>query len=404
MDSKPRYEILDGLRGVAALIVVIFHCFEIYCPPGGQQMVNHGYLAVDFFFVLSGFVIGYAYDDRWGKMTAREFFKRRLIRLHPMVIAGAVIGLCLFFLGGNYYPGITENPLWKIILCFVMCILMIPCGPGIDIRGWGDFYPLNCPSWTLAYEYIANILYAFVFRHLPKAALAVLCICCAFFTLDLTLGWDVFGLFPFTEMTGTDGQSVMLGGPRYKVEGGWYLTSQELYIGFSRLLYPFLCGLLISRIIRERSSEANPGGSPLRVRNGFPIAALILAAILCMPCIGGKDGIANGIYQAAAILFIFPILVLIGAGSTTRTKAGTKICIWLGELSYPLYITHYPLLYLHLSFAIDHPDAPTWIHFAEATGVIIMSVILARLLFKAYDTPVRKWLTENWKTKREKSA
>lgn len=86
--SKPRYEILDGLRGVAAMIVVAFHLFETYSKGPAFQILNHGYLAVDFFFVLSGFVIGYAYDDRWNKMSLKDFFKRRLVRLHPMVVHG----------------------------------------------------------------------------------------------------------------------------------------------------------------------------------------------------------------------------------------------------------------------------------------------------------------------------
>src|SRR5437763_7921827 len=91
-DSKRHYKTLDGLRGVAAVTVVIFHIFETFS--GGdhtRQIINHGYLAVDFFFVLSGFVIGYAYDDRWGKMSLGGFFKRRLIRLHPMIIIGMLI-------------------------------------------------------------------------------------------------------------------------------------------------------------------------------------------------------------------------------------------------------------------------------------------------------------------------
>ena len=68
--SKPRYEILDGLRGVASMIVVAFHLFETYSGNPVHQILNHGYLAVDFFFVLSGFVVGYAYDDRWDRMSA----------------------------------------------------------------------------------------------------------------------------------------------------------------------------------------------------------------------------------------------------------------------------------------------------------------------------------------------
>ena len=92
LESKPRYEILDGLRGVAALIVVAFHLFETYSRGPVYQTLNHGYLAVDFFFVLSVFVIGYAYDDRWSSMSLKDFFKRRLVRLHPMVIMGTLIG------------------------------------------------------------------------------------------------------------------------------------------------------------------------------------------------------------------------------------------------------------------------------------------------------------------------
>ena len=90
--SKPRYEILDGLRGVAAMLVVAYHLFETYYHGAPNQPINHGYLAVDFFFVLSGFVIGYAYDDRWDKMSIWAFFKRRLIRLH--LRARHPLGLC----------------------------------------------------------------------------------------------------------------------------------------------------------------------------------------------------------------------------------------------------------------------------------------------------------------------
>lgn len=93
-DTKPHYALLDGLRGVAALLVVWYHVFEGYQFASGSaiiQEINHGYLAVDFFFILSGFVIGYAYDDRWGKtLTLGKFFKRRLIRLHPMVVNGCL--------------------------------------------------------------------------------------------------------------------------------------------------------------------------------------------------------------------------------------------------------------------------------------------------------------------------
>ena len=111
LPPKPRYEILDGLRGVAAMTVVAFHLFETYSGGPLTQIINHGYVAVDFSFVLSGFVIGYAYDDRWDRMSLKDFFKRRLVRLHPMVILGTLIGALLFYFAETpVFPQIGETP------------------------------------------------------------------------------------------------------------------------------------------------------------------------------------------------------------------------------------------------------------------------------------------------------
>lgn len=380
LESKPRYEILDGLRGVAAIMVIFYHLFETYCPPGAQQHINHGYLAVDFFFVLSGFVIGYAYDDRWGKMTTWGFFKRRLARLHPMVIAGTVIGFALFYFGATAFPLILQAPAWKVFVCFVMALFMIPAGPRMDIRGWGETNSFNGPNWSLTLEYIGNILYAFLFRRLPTAILCVIALLSAALTLDLTLGWDLFGL----------------GLHQYSVNGGWSLTAQQIYIGLSRLLYPFLCGLIISRLLSRRRTQSNPSGSPLHAKGGFWWASLLLVIIFSIPCIGGKPGIANGAYQAFAILVLFPVIVLLGAGSKTTHAFSSKVCKFLGDISYPIYITHFPLIYAHMSFARAHADAPAWIHCLSAAGVVILSIILAWGVMKTYDEPVRDFLKKNW--------
>lgn len=380
--SKPRYDILDGLRGVAALMVVMFHCFETYIPQIGTQIINHGYLAVDFFFLLSGFVIGYAYDDRWGKMSTWDFFKRRLVRLHPLVISGTVIGACLFFFGAcEEFSLVATCPWWKFALCFLMGILMIPCGTGMDIRGWGETNSFNGPNWSLTYEYIGNILYAFILRRMPKVALAVLCVCSAFITLDLTLGWDVFGFFAE---------------PKFDVIGGWGLTPDQLYVGFGRLLFPFLCGLLISRILPSRMTQDNPSGSPLRLRGGFWWASLALIVIFSIPQIGGKSCFADGLYQSIAILIAFPLIILLGAGSVTTDARSTKICKTLGELSYPLYMTHFPFIYMQKAWVMNHPDAAVWQHISLNIGIIVIAVVLTWAVFKLYDEPVRRWLTEKW--------
>ncbi len=394
LESKPRYEILDGLRGVAAIMVIVFHLFETYAH--GQQHINHGYLAVDFFFVLSGFVIGYAYDDRWDKMTTWGFFKRRLTRLHPMVIMGTVIGACLYFFATAAFPKELDTPFWKFFVCFVMGLFIIPAGPKMDIRGWQEVNSFNGPTWTLTLEYIGNILYAFVLRKLPTWALCILCALAAVLTLDLTLGWDLFGLFPLREFTNAEGVTRVFGGPQYHVKGGWSLTKVQEYIAVTRLLYPFLCGLIISRILPKRRTPENPSGSPIHVRGGFWWASLILVAIFSVPCIGGKDGVPNGLYQACCILLVFPLVVLLGAGSRTTDPTSTRICKFLGDISYPIYITHYPLIYVQMNFAALHPDAPLWMHVAMSAGVLVLAILMAWALLKAFDLPVRDWLTKHW--------
>ncbi len=376
--SKPRYAILDGLRGVAALVVILFHGFETYIPFFGTQHINHGYLAVDFFFVLSGFVIGYAYDDRWDRMSTWSFFKRRLIRLHPMVVAGTLFGACLFFFGeSDYFSLIGGTEPWKFFLCIVLGLLMIPAGTGLDIRGWGETNSLNGPNWSLTFEYIGNILYAFVLRRLPTVVLGMLCVASAFLTMNLALGWDVFGFFAQ---------------PKYDVIGGWSITPDQMYVGFSRLLYPFLCGLLISRLLPKFITKENPSGSPLGIRGGFWWASLLLVVLFAVPQIGGKSCVADGLYQVFAIVVMFPVIVLIGAGSKTTDKRSAKWCETLGNISYPLYITHFPLMYMQMAWVSSHKDSPVWHHVVLNLGILLVAIGIAWAFLKLYDEPVRAWL------------
>lgn len=376
--SKPRYAILDGLRGVAALVVILFHGFETYIPFFGTQHINHGYLAVDFFFVLSGFVIGYAYDDRWDRMSTWNFFKRRLIRLHPMVVAGTLFGACLFFFGeSDYFSLIGGTEPWKFFLCIVLGLLMIPAGTGLDIRGWGETNSLNGPNWSLTFEYIGNILYAFVLRRLPTVVLGMLCVASAFLTMNLALGWDVFGFFAQ---------------PKYDVIGGWSITPDQMYVGFSRLLYPFLCGLLISRLLPKFITKENPSGSPLGIRGGFWWASLLLVVLFAVPQIGGKSCVADGLYQVFAIVVMFPVIVLIGAGSKTTDKRSAKWCETLGNLSYPLYITHFPLMYMQMAWVSSRKDSPVWHHVVLNLGILLVAIGIAWAFLKLYDEPVRAWL------------
>ena len=140
--EKVHFHSLDGLRGVAAIVVVIYHVFEGYQFVGDKpyiEFMNHGYLAVDFFFMLSGFVIGYAYDDRWDKMSLGAFAKRRLIRLHPMLVIGSIFGGALYYFGGcDVFPIINSTSWEKVALVTLLGCLLIPTRGSLDIRGWTE--------------------------------------------------------------------------------------------------------------------------------------------------------------------------------------------------------------------------------------------------------------------------
>ncbi|MBQ4279815.1 MAG: acyltransferase [Rikenellaceae bacterium] len=376
--GKPRYEILDGLRGVAAMLVVAYHLFETYAQGPASQMLNHGYLAVDFFFVLSGFVVGYAYDDRWGKMTAWDFFKRRLVRLQPMVVMGVAIGALLYYFGDSpAFPLIGQTPWWKMLAMFVLGCTMLPALTRWDIRGWQETNSLNGPTWSLMWEYLANILYALVVRRFSKAGLSIFVLCAAVLTLDLTLDLDMFGL-----LAGR-------GEAAHTVIGGWSITPQQCYIGITRLLYPFFGGLLLSRI-----------GAPIKVRGGFWWCALLVAAVLAMPRLGGAaDAWPNGVYEAVCILFVFPLIVAMGAGSEIRGRRSVAVCAWLGALSYPLYITHFPLIYMQTAWASLHPDAAPGTRICVSVSIFVLAVGIAQACLRLYDEPVRERLRRRFLAK-----
>ena len=372
--SKPRYEILDGLRGVAAMLVVAYHLFETYYHGGPDQPINHGYLAVDFFFVLSGFVIGYAYDDRWNKMSTWAFFKRRLIRLHPMVILGTLFGALMFYFGScTDFPLINQTPWLMVVLVMFWCFTMIPLPNTMDIRGWAETNPLNGPAWSLQWEYIANILYALVIRRFSKVALGICVAVFAVMTVILCLNLDVTGFLEERNWAS------------YTVVGGWSTTPDQLQVGLTRLLYPFFCGLLISRLDKL-----------IKVKAGFWWCSLMIVVLLCMPWMGigteGESRWTNGLYELLCILIAFPLIVSIGAGSSVKGSKSEAINKFLGEISYPIYITHYPLIYMQMSWADNHKDAPLGTHIFVAVCIFVLAILVAYGALKLYDLPVREWL------------
>ena len=439
-DTKPHYLLLDALRGVVALMVVWYHFFEGFAFASGTAITTfaHGHLGVDFFFMLSGFVISYAYDDRWqvrGRMDAGdranvrnrtagkgmegssrtaaaqtmsqrsllslgEFFKRRLIRLHPMLVLGTLIGTVTFLLqGGIQWEGTVVAFRW-VVVAMLLGALLIPAypGAGYDVRGNGEMYSLNGPSWSLFFEYIGNLLYALFIRRFSNRLLLI-------WVVVTGLLW---GVFVVTDVSGYD----MLG-------VGWTLDGLNFVGGFLRMIFPFSLGMYLSRMYQSCTFK------PVRVKYTLVLASLVLFALFSLPYWGKMAGweifSLNSLYEWACVVLVFPGILWLAASDasgasdasdasqsqtlqpqtpqpqtpqpqTPQSLRTSRIYKFLGDISYPLYIVHYPVMYLFYAWLIKHQVYSLSVAWPAVILVYVFVIALAYACLKWYDEPVRHWL------------
>ncbi|MES2454221.1 MAG: acyltransferase [Bacteroidota bacterium] len=345
LKTKPHFKILDGLRGIAAISVVVFHFMEFAVPDYTKSFIAHSYLAVDFFFCLSGFVIAYAYDNKIVNMSTLQFLKLRLIRLHPLVVIGSVIGLIAFIL--DPYSNLQEvYGSGKTFLMFITSCLLLPY-PVVPERYFNIFH-LNPPTWSLFWEYIANIFYVLVLWKIPRKILVTLtliagaAICYeAFHTGNLSVGWG--------------GDNISGGG--------------------IRVFYSFLAGILVYR-----------SNWIIKSRLGFVAMGLLLFLVFIIP----YSDSTNKYIEPLVVLFYFPFLIALGAGA--ELKAGfDKVCKFLGDISYPLYMVHYPFLWIFLSYIEKNKPGIGEMTVIMVIGTILLTV-LAYLTMRWADSPIRKYL------------
>jgi Predicted acyltransferases len=349
LQSKKHFPILDGLRGIAALSVVIFHYLEWIYPDFTKNFIGHGFLAVDFFFCLSGFVIAYAYDSRMPQMGVRSFFTSRLIRLHPLVIAGTVLGVLGMLL--DPFANQTETYSIATFALIVACsLLMIPL-PIMEDRAC-NLFGLNAPSWSLFWEYIANILYAFILVRLSRKVL--------WFLLAIAAAGMVWVCCRAGNL-----------------QGGW--NGVTFADGGIRMTYSFLAGLVIFR-----------SNCIIKNKLGFFVLSLMLAAAFM------TSGLPNTwLVELLIVLFYFPFLVALGAGSVLSGSL-QKACLFLGKISYPLYMTHYAGIWWFGHYYVSHNPSPERLPWIIGIGTVAM-VLFAWLVMTLYEIPLRNYLNKKRK-------
>ncbi|WP_297512235.1 acyltransferase [uncultured Caulobacter sp.] len=278
---------LDALRGLAALLVLGYHARTVaplaaIWPP---VALGHGYLAVDLFFVISGFVLARAYDERLTAGEGGAFMVRRLKRLYPMALLGLLLGaaICL---------GQGKDPV-SVMLLLALGLVFAP------FTGGRDVFPLNGPQWSLMWELLANLAYALVAPWLTTRRLIGLVLVAGVAHAGLVLSHGTGSLGPYAQ-------------------DGW--------AGAPRVVFGFFAGVLLARQ-RFKVPDA-------------PIAVLLALVVLTLS--PPVPEFARGVFDLVAALAVFPLVVASAAGAEVGVLR--PLLDRLAGLSYALYALHIPIV------------------------------------------------------------
>jgi peptidoglycan/LPS O-acetylase OafA/YrhL len=338
--AKTRHFVtLDGMRGVAAIAVVSLHAKPFI---GGPYLPN-GSLAVDLFFMLSGFVMTHAYGRRLDEgLSVIGLLAIRFVRLSPLYFIGALLGTVVAIL--DIATGRWELGAAASVFAFVSVWIMMP-SPMPD--SGDELFFINGPRWSLFYEDVVNLtmvlLWTF-FRSNRRLIAAVV----------------VFAI-------------VLAACMRYHhtYELGW--NSQTFFAGFPRVAFPFFAGVLIYRL-----NAALP--KVTRFANLLPLALIPIFAL-------NTDHAVR--YALVCIMAAFPLLLILGA--RYRPPSG-RLCRFLGDVSYPLYVIHVPVLGF-VAWALEiNGLSPEAVGNVGGMLVLVALIAVSWLLARTYDPAVRAWL------------
>lgn len=343
MKKTGHFIVLDGLRGVAALAVFCLHMSFLV---GFKTFPTRAYLAVDFFFMLSGFVLAKSYETRLKTtMGFTTFVKIRLVRLYPLFALGTILGAIELYLhirhGGPLSPAMTYH---NLAVSLALGLLILPFGPVTP-----KTMPLDEPLWSIMFELLINFVYAAFIKILSQRVLACSILVCA----------------------------IVMGAALWKngdVPGGD--TNGALLSALPRVTLSFFFGVLLYRFYKEGAFHQLPGCSPLL------LAVLLLASFL--PSSFGL----GWAYDMACIVILFPAIIILGSKDALSPRS-IPLAAWSGRLSYPLYVLHKPIIN-HISF-LKHESTPVRILGIGATMAFVAA--LSAVITVAADEPFRKWLS-----------
>jgi peptidoglycan/LPS O-acetylase OafA/YrhL len=345
-----RFIFLDGIRGIAAIFVLIRHT-----PAYWNISFFRSYLAVDLFFILSGFVIAYAYEKklRQGAISVRQFFLIRLIRLYPIFLLSLII--CSALLSGKLIAttGISPEKFLEVSSVVILTSLFLPS----ILSGSSYLFPLNALYWSLFFELIANFIFA-CFR--PKL------------TNGVVMATIIFSGAILIAITRNSSEGI---------DFGFYWDAKSILAGFARSIFGIFFGLFL---YRQHTTLAKHFCKHFNVLPWLAIVIVVFA--LASPSIGQY----NSIVDMLIIAVVFPVCVLLASlGEHSKTENLLGI---LGSASYPIYVLHIPAnqIVSHLSRGAEAPYAPF-------SGVLFVTLLVALSVWleKRYDIPVRKYLSSH---------
>jgi peptidoglycan/LPS O-acetylase OafA/YrhL len=346
--GSSRYAYLDGIRGVAAILVLVRHTGNFW-----HIGFFRSYLAVDLFFILSGFVIAYAYDEklRGGKISITQFVKIRLIRLYPVFLMSVLVCALVVVAAILFDPPGTAPSIAEIAPVIALTALYLPS----HLSGSNDLFPLNAIYWSLFFELLVNVVYAVV---RPWLSTAVLSIVASSFGL-------IVAFIAFENET---------------LNVGFTWGFGPIAAGFARAAFGIFLGLLLFRV-------RGPFISRFGGMVGPWLAFFLVCALLASPSAERFDAVVD----ILAVALVFPLSILF-ASQPSRTRFEGLLLI-LGSASYPIYVFHRPVAALITRVA----GAPVN-RYAPLSGVllVIFLILFSVWLERRVDIPVRRRLTDRF--------